>query len=102
MEEKNSAENVQAVAMEILQYLVQHPHARDTVEGVLKWWLPIHPVPRTKAVVQDALDSLVAQSRLTKRKISHSQDVYGANEERIEEIRTLLSKAGDKLDKGAI
>jgi hypothetical protein len=81
MEEKSSTENVQAVAAEILQYLVAHPLARDTVEGVLKWWLPTHPVPRTKKiVVQDVLKLLVIQGRLTKRVISHSEDVYGANE----------------------
>jgi hypothetical protein len=87
MEEKSSTENVQAVAAEILQYLVAHPLARDTVEGVLKWWLPTHPLPRTKAVVQEALEFLVMEGRLTKRVISHSDDVYGANEGRIEESK---------------
>jgi hypothetical protein len=102
MEEESSAENVQAVAAEILQYLVAHPLARDTVEGVLKWWLPTHPVPRTKAMVQEALDLLVAQSRLTKRVITHSEDVYGANESQMEEIRTLVSEPGNKLDKDTV
>lgn len=55
MEDTNYTGIVTAVATEILQYLVEHPQARDTVEGVLKWWLPISPVPRTKAVVQEAL-----------------------------------------------
>jgi hypothetical protein len=87
MEEKSSTENVQAVAAEILQYLVAHPLARDTVEGVLKWWLPTHPVPKTKAAVQEALELLVAEGQLTKRAISHSEDVYGANEMRIAESK---------------
>jgi hypothetical protein len=94
--EESSTGNVQAVAAEILQYLVAHPQARDTVEGVLKWWLPIHPVQRTKAVVQEALSLLVAQSRLTKRSITHSEDVYSADEAQMEEIRTLMGNAGDK------
>jgi hypothetical protein len=31
---------VQEAAAAILQYLIAHQDARDTVEGIEKWWLP--------------------------------------------------------------
>jgi hypothetical protein len=47
----------------ILEYLEQHPSAKDTVEGICTWWLP--PGVYVGAdEVEGALRALVAQGRL--------------------------------------
>ena len=89
---KNSAGNFPAVAQEILHYLASHPDARDTPEGILKWWLPASPVQRGKREVEHALDLLVAEGWLTEREISEYAKVYGLNEARLEDIRAFQNR----------
>jgi hypothetical protein len=71
----------------ILRYLLEHPDAKDTVTGVLHWWVPTHP---PEASVQEALEVLVAQGWLTQRQTITSQPLYGLNTEKLEEIKAYL------------
>lgn len=34
----------EAVCDELLGYLQEHPHAMDTLKGIVDWWLPRHEV----------------------------------------------------------
>jgi len=77
----------------ILQYLVEHPDAKDTIEGILKWWLPDgHRWGRGE--VQKALDLLVSKAWLTKRVTIPTKEVYGINKDRTQEIRSFLQQSG--------
>lgn len=46
----------------ILHYLIQHPDAKDTVQGVLRWWLTGGIMQWEEAAVQDALDQAVVRA----------------------------------------
>jgi hypothetical protein len=48
----------------ILRYVVQHPAAKDTVEGIAEWWLLEAQVSATVAEVKMALEKLVSRGRM--------------------------------------
>jgi hypothetical protein len=64
---------------QILQYPIAHPDAKDTLEGILKWWLESHPNELDKDQVQEALDALVSKEWLVKRVLPASQEPYSFN-----------------------
>ena len=43
---------------EVLDYLRQHPHAMDSLEGIVTWWLPRHEVRVGAELVARALETL--------------------------------------------
>jgi hypothetical protein len=72
----------------ILDYLIRHPDAKDTIEGILKWWLP--PGDWDKEEVQQALDDLTSKGWLTERRTTADQTVYGINKDRVRAIEEFL------------
>ena len=80
------------VIRHVLQYMVDHPDAKDTMQGIVRWWLPGGIAAWAEESVQDALDALVARGWLTQRQTTTSQQLYGVNKEKLEEIRLFLLK----------
>ena len=78
------------VTQEILAYLVEHPDAQDTVEGIVEWWLLEQKIKRRTAQVKDALAELVTQGLVLEYKGKDARIHYRMNRHRIEEIRALL------------
>lgn len=54
-----SEENIISVAQSIIEYLKNNPDAKDTVDGIAKWW-----VHKDKGVVEQALNYLVSHKRV--------------------------------------
>jgi hypothetical protein len=75
---------------EILRYLIDHPDAKDTIQGILQWWLPGGLVIWEEEDVREALELLVAKGWLTQRQTTPSQKIYGVNTEKLEEIKAFL------------
>jgi|RhiMetdeSRZDD1v2_1073273.scaffolds.fasta_scaffold112122_2 hypothetical protein len=78
------------VMRHILGYLIEHPDAKDTMPGILRWWFPQGGMDRAEEEVQAALDTLVARGWLTQRQTVTSQKLYGMNKEKLEEIELFL------------
>ena len=78
-------------AREILQYLAEHPDGVDTIEGILKWWLPGSANDKRREDIQQALDFLVRKGLLIERELP-SPKIYGVNKARIAEIIAVLRK----------
>jgi hypothetical protein len=79
------------MAREIMSYWVERPDAKDTIEGIQKWWLLQKNVPqRSRIDVQRALDYLTSKGWLIKREIAASTDLYGINPTRMDEIKKFL------------
>ncbi len=74
------------VAKLILQYLLAHPNAKDTRDGVIRWWLPGGVETWDVGKVQGVLDRLVAQGWLTTRTVTPSQVLYGLATERLDDV----------------
>ncbi len=75
----------------ILEYLVRHPDAKDTAEGVLNWWIATVPDGCDESTVAAALEGLVSRQWLTRRQGS-AGSIYSLNHARLNEIRRFLGR----------
>ncbi|ULA68044.1 MAG: hypothetical protein LZF62_310118 [Nitrospira sp.] len=77
------------ISHSILDYLVRHPGAKDTREGVINWWIA-KPCPDER-VAMEALEAFVARGWILKRATS-SQPIYSVNHAQLNEIREFLTQ----------
>jgi DNA-binding MarR family transcriptional regulator len=78
------------LADEVLSYLVQHPQAQDTMEGIVEWWLLERRIRYAIADVEAALRELVGKDFLVARQCSEGRTYYRLNREQEREIRRHL------------
>jgi len=78
--------------VEILRYLVMHPSAKDTVNGIEKWWLSGRASRAGKLFTQESLNLLVAKGWLIARSSPQAEIIYSLNEDRLTEIVTFLER----------
>lgn len=88
----NSIARNRIVAREILQYLIEHPNGKDTMEGILKYWLPKARVGREEVEIKEALNFLVSKGWMTEKKISSFEKIYGLNKEQLEDMEAFLGR----------
>jgi hypothetical protein len=77
---------------QIMAYLVEHPKAQDTLEGILHWWLLEQHIKNLMVEVKEALAELVAQGLLLERRGSDGRIHYRINRRKETHIRALLEK----------
>lgn len=78
------------VARAILDYLLAHPDAQDTLAGIAEWWLPEEKMKTRITIVKDALDQLVAKALVLERRGKDLQTHYRINGQRLKEIEKLV------------
>jgi hypothetical protein len=78
------------IADEILAYLLKHPEAQDTSEGITEWWLLEQRIRHAVADVDGALHDLVAHDLLVRRQCADGRTYYGLNRGKEREIRRHL------------
>lgn len=66
----------------ILRYLAATPHAADTVEGVVNWWMSRQRYIDTRDVIERILEDLVTEGYLAKTTLPDNKILYrcGLNE----------------------
>jgi len=80
---------------DILHYLLDHPKAKDTLDGIVRWWVLEQRAKREMKQVQKAVAGLVAREWLLERKGADSQVHYRLNQEKAAEIAAELGRATD-------
>lgn len=83
----------QPIANEILAYLIKHPEAQDTLEGITEWWLLEQRIRSAVAEVDGALRNLVAADLLATRRCADGRTYYALNRTKEREIRRHLREA---------
>jgi hypothetical protein len=78
------------LANDVLAYLVQHPEARDTTEGIADWWLLEQRIRSAVAEVEAALGALVSQGFVVARECRDGRTYYGLNRAKEREVRRYL------------
>ncbi|MBV8901861.1 MAG: hypothetical protein JOY92_17305 [Verrucomicrobia bacterium] len=81
------------LADEVLAYLVEHPQAQDTLEGIAEWWLLEQRIRDAVADVEAALSELVTKGFLVARQCADGQTYYGLNRDKEREVRRHLRNA---------
>jgi hypothetical protein len=80
------------MAFEILTYLVQHPRAQDTFEGILQWWLLERYIERQRAAVQGAVEELVDSGLVLAHQGRDRRRRYRLNPRRSAEAQALVAR----------
>ena len=83
-------EKKEALAEEILRYLIDHPNAQDTLKGIVTWWLLERTIKHQTALVKQVLDKLVGDGLVIAQQGSDSQTLYKINRRRHRKIISLL------------
>jgi hypothetical protein len=87
------AGDLSQLAREILAYLVEHPRAQDTLEGIMEWWLLERDLAEQAAKVRLVLEELVEQQLLEELAGLDRRVRYRLNAARSEEIMALMTDA---------
>ena len=80
------------IAYQILEYLVDHPEAQDTLEGIVEWWLLERTIKSQTLSVREALGMLVAERLVIESKGKDARTHYRVNNRRREKIVSLLEQ----------
>jgi predicted transcriptional regulator len=76
----------------ILTYLLEHPDAEDTVEGIVGWWLLKEEVKRRTSDVQEAVQELVEHGLVLQRVGPDQRSRYLLNRGKQSEVEALLKQ----------
>jgi len=87
---KGSLGQCREVVRAVLTYLIKNPDAKDTTEGVRRWWLPEDYRKHRQEELEEILDYLVSKTWLTTRTTTHQKKIYGLNKECLEQIKDCL------------
>ena len=80
------------IGYEILAYLVEHPEAQDTLEGIVEWWLLEQEIKFETARVKEALSDLIARGLILEKKGSNSQIHYRINQSKHKKIQEFFKQ----------
>ncbi|UCD83517.1 MAG: hypothetical protein JSU92_09440 [Deltaproteobacteria bacterium] len=80
------------IGYEILTYFIEHPDSRDTLEGIMQWWLLERSIKLQIAKVKKVLAELVARGYIVEQKGGDSQTHYQINKSKYREIQAILKK----------
>ena len=88
-------EGFRYVALEILSHVVRHSDARDTKDGIQRWWLGTQPVP--EVLLRRALEYLTSMGLLTAIQSTAGEATYGLNRFRMDEAIDTLREYRDTI-----
>jgi hypothetical protein len=74
----------------VLQYLLRHPKAQDTLEGIVAWWLLEERIHQRTAEIRRVLEDLVDKNFLIETRLFDSDILYSLNIERKKIIDSIV------------
>ena len=71
-------EENKVLAEQIIRYLDSHPEAADGPEGIAMWWIPRQQHKESVEKVNKALDYLIDEGVVHKKRLHNGSFVYSA------------------------
>jgi hypothetical protein len=87
-------ENHKTTGHRILRYLLRHPNAQDTLEGIAEWWIMEEQIHQKYREVEEALKVLVNENLIIKTQYANSDVLYSLNADKKALIETIIKAAG--------
>ena len=78
------------IAQMILSYLLKHPEAQDTLEGIAQWWILEQQINCSITDVEDALEWLSSSGWVQKTEVPHATVRYRLCRDKLTEITSYL------------
>ena len=76
----------------ILQYLLRHPQAQDTLEGIVHWWLLEERIHQRTLEISEVVKILVKKHLLIEKKLSNADVLYSLNTKKKDVIKSIIEK----------
>lgn len=89
-EEEASATRARDIARAVLRYLETHPEAKDTLEGIARWWLERERSERLLAEVERAVALLISRDLVVETRRPGMPPYYEINPSRREVIAEMI------------
>ncbi len=86
------------VVREILRYLVKHPAAKDTLEGIARWWLDRRHVERSVEEVAHSVRLLVSRGLILERCRKTGRPYYQVNPAKRTELLESVEEASGSVE----
>ena len=90
MAEQGTSDEVEQAARTILRHLVEHPDAKDTLEGIVRWWGEADLRTAQAEVVRRSLDELTHRGWVSVRTGGTGVRLYGLNKDRLDDVKRYL------------
>jgi hypothetical protein len=84
------------IARDILSYLLHHPAAADTLEGIARWRILEEIAKRNLAATEEAMRWLIAKGFLREEKIAGGRAIYKLDAARRREAELFLKQRDKK------
>jgi hypothetical protein len=97
---RNKGKDEREASLYILSYLLEHPDAGDTLEGIVEWWLLHQKIRYETRNVSQAISELVADGLIVTQKGTDSRIIYRANRSS-DDIQAMLGKMRSLSDDDA-
>jgi DNA-binding PadR family transcriptional regulator len=81
----------------VLRYLLDHPTAADSIEGVRLWWLRDTETV-SQPVLQIVLNGLLEREWLVTHGDRPETQIYRLNEREREAVERFIAETGERLD----
>ncbi|HEY2383508.1 MAG TPA: hypothetical protein VGK48_20230 [Terriglobia bacterium] len=90
----NKFQNRDALERLVLRYLLEHPTAADSIEGVRIWWLRGAGTV-SQEMLRTVLDELLRRGWLVTRGETSETRIYGLNENEREAVERFAREPGE-------
>ena len=80
------------ITHDVLSYMLENTAAKDTLEGIVEWWLLERKIERSTAEVKSVLDELTAKDLIVELRAPDSRIHYQINRSKQTEIVALLNE----------
>jgi hypothetical protein len=88
-------ENRGQTVRRILGYLLRHPNAQDTLEGIAEWWIMEEQIYQKHREVNDALNILISENLILKTQYANAEILYSLNADKKALIKTIVEDSNE-------